>query len=235
MRLGLDFNLGRKGTDMKRAFLIVALIALSLSSSRAFAADGAGLAKECGKCHKMAGPAVKTLKEIEARKAPDLFYAGSKFKKDWLVKFIQNPTKIRPAGTVYLNFLVKGEQDTVNANLPKCASKLSAGDAAAVADYLMTLKDAKMPTGVAKIGEFSKARAKMLVIKTEACNGCHQVEGNGGVSCPTWEGIGSRLNPDWVYAFVKSPQDFDPKIWMAKRDLDDSSLQLITNYIDSLK
>ncbi|MBI3582182.1 MAG: c-type cytochrome [Nitrospinae bacterium] len=221
---------------MKKTVVITALLALVLASSQAFAADGAALVKsnKCDSCHKMTGPAVKTLKEIEARKAPDLFYAGSKFNKDWLVKFLQNPSQIRPAGTVYTNFLKKGEQDTV-AEPPKCASKLDAGGAAAVADYLMTLKDASMKTGVAKLGEFSKAKAKMLIIKTEACNGCHRIEGNGGVSCPTFEGIGARLNPDFVYNFVQHPQQFDPKIWMAKRELAENDLQLIVNYIASLK
>ncbi len=99
---------------MKKIFVIGALLTLAIASRPAYAADGAALVKsnKCDSCHKMAGPAVKTIKELEARKAPDLFYAGSKFNKDWLVKFLQNPSIIRPAGTVYVNFLKKGEQDT---------------------------------------------------------------------------------------------------------------------------
>lgn len=215
--------------------ITVFMLALLLAVPAAFAADGKAIVSKCGSCHKLAGPAVKTIAEVKARKAPDLFYAGSKFNKEWLVGYLQNPTVIRPGGTVYLNHIkTTGDTDTVGA-LPKCESKLSAGDAAAAADYLMTLKDASMKTGVAKIGEFSKARAKMLIIKTEACNGCHSIEGNGGLSCPTFEGIGARLNPDWVYSFVQDPQHWDPKVWMAKRELDDASMQLVVNYIASLK
>ncbi len=223
---------------MKIRGIATFLLALFLAVPSAFAADGAGVVKagKCDSCHKMAGPTAKTIAEIKARKAPDLFYAGSKFNKDWLVGFLQNPTVIRPAGTVYLNN-IKTTGDTDTATPPaKCASKLSAGDAAAAADYLMTLKDAKMKTGVAKIDAgFSKARAKMLIIKTEACNGCHEIEGKGGISCPTWEGIGKRLNPDWVYSFVSHPQYWDTKTWMAKRDLDEDAMQLIVNYIASQK
>lgn len=219
---------------IKRGITVFAL-ALLLAVPSAFAADGKAIVAKCGGCHKLAGPAAKTIAEVKARKAPDLFYAGSKFNKDWLVGFLQAPTVIRPAGTVYMNHIkTTGDTDTV-ASVPKCESKLSAGDAAAAADYLMTLKDAKMKTGVAKVGEFSKAKAKMLIIKTEACNGCHSIEGNGGLSCPTWEGIGKRLNPDWVYSFVQDPQYWDPKVWMGKRDLDDASMQLMVNYIASLK
>lgn len=215
------------------AFLMMFLLAVPA----AFAADGAAIIKsgKCGDCHKMTGPAADTIAKVKTRKAPDLFYAGSKFNKDWLVGFLQNPTVIRPGGTVYINHIkTTGDKDDA-VNVPKCASKLSAGDAAAAADHLMTLKDSKMKTGTAKIGEFSNARAKMLIIKTEACNSCHQIGGNGGISCPTWDGIGKRLNPDWVYAFMKDPQYWDPKIWMAKRTLDEDATQLIVNFIAAQK
>ncbi|MFQ5432970.1 MAG: c-type cytochrome, partial [Nitrospinota bacterium] len=189
---------------------------------------------KCGSCHKMKGPAVTTIAEVMKRKAPDLFYAGSKFNKDWLVGFLQKPTKIRPAGTVYRNNIKPdGDKDLI-VEPPKCASKLSAGDAGAVADYLMTLKDSSMKTGVFKKGKFSKARAKILMFKKAACNACHTFpKKGGGVSCPTFEGIGARLNPDWMYSFIKDPKHWDPKIWMAKGEYDEKSMQLMVNYLAS--
>ncbi len=221
---------------MKRLFILFGLMALLAFAPAGWAADGKALAEKCASCHKMKGPAAKTIAEIFKRKAPDLFYAGSKFNKDWLVAYIQNPTLIRPAGTVYTNYLkLDGDQDVIG-DLPKCAAKLSAGDAAAVADYLMTLKDSSMKTGVVKLGKFSKAKAKRLMWKKEACNACHAFpKKGGGPSCPTFVGIGSRLNPDWVYSFVKDPQRWDPKVWMAKSDLTETDLQLIANYLASLK
>jgi len=223
---------------MKRLLLLCGVLAFSLSAGVAAAADGKALVDQhkCASCHKMSGPAVKTIAEVMQRKAPDLFYAGSKFNKEWLVAFIQKPIKLRPAGTVYVNHLaLDGEQDIAK-DVPMCASKLSAGDAAAVADYLMTLKDANMKTGVFKAKKVKKARAKMLMLKQEACNACHQFPGKGGgVSCPTFEGIGARLNPDWLYSFIKDPTYWDPKAWMAKREFDDAQLQLMVNYLSSMK
>lgn len=217
---------------------MVLLVALILPVS-VWAADGKALvdSNKCGDCHKMQGPAVKTIAEINKRKAPDLFYAGSKFNKEWLVGFIQNPVKLRPAGTVYShNIKTEGDQDVVK-DLPKCASKLSAGDAAAVADYLMTLKDANMKTGVfVAVDKVSGAKARNAMMKEDACNACHTFpEKGGGVSCPTFEGIGSRLNPDWMYSFIKDPTYWDPKIWMAKSNLDDAKLQLMVNFLVSFK
>jgi cytochrome c551/c552 len=216
---------------------MLAMVLTALISTAGMAlADGKGVVgkEKCGSCHKMAGPAAKTIAEVLARKAPDLFYAGSKFKTEWLVKFLQAPTVIRPGGVVYANNItLEGEQDVVK-NPPKCASKLSAGDAAAAADYLMTLKDAEMKAGAFKVQEIKKAKARSVMMKDEACNACHTFPGKGGgVSCPTFEGIGDRLNPDWMYSFIQHPQHYDPKVWMAKRDLDDATLQLMVNYLVS--
>ncbi len=222
---------------MKRLVFMSGLLFAVMLASPVFAADGKALvgSNKCGSCHQMSGPAVTTIAEIMKRKAPDLFYSGNKFNKEWLVGYIQAPTTIRPAGTVYLNNIkVEGDTDVV-ANVPKCASKLSAGDAGAVADYLMTLKE-DMPTGTAKIGKFKKAKAKSFMFKGEACNACHvDPRKGGGISCPTFEGIGTRLNPDWLYSFLKNPQHWDPKVWMAKRDFEEKDLQLMVNYLSSLK
>lgn len=221
--------------EMRKLAVLGALLSLAAFTPAAMAADGKALAGKCGSCHQMAGPAAKTIAEVMKRKAPDLFYAGSKFNKDWLVKFLQSPTTLRPAGTVYVNN-IKTEGDQDKPNTQKCESKLSAGDAAAVADYLMTLKDASMKAGVFKAGEVSTARARNVMMKEEACNACHVFpEKGGGVSCPTFEGIGSRLNPDWMYSFIQHPQSWDPKVWMAKREFDDAKLQLIVNYLMTFK
>jgi cytochrome c551/c552 len=201
------------------------------------AADGKAIAsKQCASCHKLKGPAVTTIAEVLKRKAPDLFYAGSKFNAGWLEAYIQNPTTIRPAGTVYVNNItLEGDTDVIK-SVPKCASKLSARDAKAVAGYLMGLKDKSMKSGVVTIGKFSKARAKLLMYKKNACNACHtDPKKGGGISCPTFEGIGARLNPDWMYSFIKDPKHWDPKVWMAKDDLEEHSLQLIVNYLAAQK
>jgi cytochrome c551/c552 len=232
-----QFIFGGK-SEMRKLAVLGALLSLAAFAPTAMAADGKGLVdkNKCGSCHKMAGPAVKTIAEVLKRQAPDLFYAGSKFNKDWLVGYLQAPTTLRVAGTVYSNNIkTEGEQDK-SGPAPKCGSKLAAADAAAVADYLMTLKDGEMKAGVFKVGEVSTARARNVMNKEEACNACHTFpEKGGGVSCPTFEGIGKRLNPDWMYSFIQHPQHWDPKVWMAKREFDDAKLQLMVNYLMTFK
>ena len=80
---------------------LVALLALvSLAASGARAADEAAalLIQRCAGCHNLTGPAPHTLKELWARKAPDLFYAGNKFRAEWLRAWLQKPSRIRVAG-----------------------------------------------------------------------------------------------------------------------------------------
>lgn len=226
-------HLYREGMIAMRHLLLAMMALVFALGATPALADGKDIvaANKCGDCHQMKGPAAATIAQVMKRKAPDLFYAGSKFKKEWLVGYLQAPTVIRPGGVVYINNIkLVGDTDTVG-TVDKCGSKLSAADAASVTDYLMTLKDASMATGVFKAGDFKNALARRVLFKQEACNACHQFGGEGGLSCPTMDGVGSRLNPDWIYSFVKDPQHWDPKVWMAKRDFDENTLDLIVNYL----
>lgn len=225
---------------MKRAFLTLFIsMALVLNFHQVEAADGKGVvdAKKCGDCHKLAGPSVKTIADLLKRKAPDLFYAGSKFQEAWLVGFLQNPVQLRPAGTVYAAHIKANDKgiDEIS-GVTGCASKLSKEEAEAVAKYLMTLKDANLKAGIAQLGDYKKPLAKKVFGKDEGCNACHKVvlrgdEVAGGLSCPDLSDAGNRLNPDWVFSFIKDPTYWDTKVWMPKRELDDATISLLTNFL----
>lgn len=223
---------------MLRLAISLFVVAVFFSTGSSFAADGKAIvdSKKCGSCHKMQGPAVKTIAEVLKRQAPDLFYAGSKFKEEWLVGFLQKPAIIRPGGTVYVNHIKTGEKKDEIVDVKPCASKLSKDEAEAVAKYLMTLKEPSMKAGVIVDESFSKAKAKILFTQKEGCHGCHRIKADeGGVSCPTLYNAGARLNPDWIYDFIKNPMKYDPKIWMPKRDLSDEDFMLLSKFIVSMK
>ena len=224
---------------LKMGLLILVSLCI-VTTSIAEAADGKTVIEQnrCASCHDMSGNVAKTIADVLNKKAPDLFYAGSKFQDKFLVEFLQRPHRIRPAGTVFLNYVTPGDEIDHIQEPPLCESKLSAEDAKAATQYLMTLKDPNMQTGVYKPGAgFSKSSAKMVFFKSGACNACHQVqvdEGGsikGGVSAPTLYNAGSRLNGDWVFNYLKDPQHWEPKVWMPKRELPDSTWLLLTNYI----
>ena len=50
-----------------------------------------GLTAQCASCHALTKPANSTVDHLWTRKGPDLWYAGDKFNRDWLVGWLQNP------------------------------------------------------------------------------------------------------------------------------------------------
>ena len=81
------------------AYLGAALLIMATASVQATSAAGKKIfqAKKCQACHYTKGPArEKTIADQLAKKGPELWYAGSKFQKAWLKKWLQNPKPIRP-------------------------------------------------------------------------------------------------------------------------------------------
>jgi mono/diheme cytochrome c family protein len=216
---------------------------LLLINSAAFALDGAAIVTErCLSCHNITGPAPSTLSGVLERKAPDLFYAGSKFNKDWLAEWLQKPTVIRHSGVMFLNHITnEGGKDIIRQqSIKPCPAKLSAEKATTVTDYLMTLTDSRMKTGVVDAkAKFRKSKARRLFTKQLPCIACHTAKlgkrTRGGISGPDLTQAGSRLNPDWVYARIENPQYWDPKTWMPKFELSHKKRELLAQFISSMK
>jgi cbb3-type cytochrome oxidase cytochrome c subunit len=202
------------------------------------------VAEKCVSCHNVTGPAPSAFEGVLNRKAPDLFYAGSKFNHSWLVEWLQNPTIIRPSGVMFLNHIVtEARKDTIATDTVKrCPVKLGAEEAEAVTGYLMALKDSGMKTGVVDPAKkFRKHKAYRLFRKQMPCIGCHTIKfgkrkkKKGGISGPDLTNAGKRLNPDWVYARIADPQHWDPKTWMPKIPMSHKKRELLTLFILSMK
>ena len=204
---------------------------LAMAASPVFAAgDAVFKGKNCSSCHYTTGPArEKTIADQLAKKGPELWYAGSKFQKDWLVAWLQDPQPIRPMK--YNSLTKKNAGDH---------PKLSAGDAAGVADFLMGLTSADVEAGL--ITPKYKPKAKLIFKKKMPCLGCHtspDKKGNisGGLSGPSLVGASKRLNPDWIFAFLSKVKTFKPV-----RDMPDFSaylsepqLKMIAAYVATFK
>ena len=226
--------------------LIVALSqisAFSAGSVQAQALDGRALVSErCASCHDITGPAPSTFVGVLNRKAPDLFYAGSKFNRAWLVAWLQNPTIVRRAGVMFLNHIADegGRDKIVEETVKPCPANLNREQAEAAADHLMTLEDPVMKTGVVDIGKkLRKHKAYRLFTKQLPCIGCHRIKFGkkirGGVSGPDLANAGERLNPDWIYARIANPQYWDPKTWMPSIEMSHRKREMLTLFISSMK
>jgi mono/diheme cytochrome c family protein len=223
---------------MKTKFLIGALALIGLTNiDNANATDL--LNQQCVACHAITKPEKISLNRLLERKAPDLYYAGSKFNKSWLVSWLQNPTTLRSGGVMFVN-TVKGSSDrsvdTIDASKVPAHLKLSANDAAVAADQLMALKMESLVSAGAFKNEPPNSMASMLFSKLRGCTSCHAAKPGGApTSGPELYSAGDRLQPDFILAYTKDPDKFDAHTWMPNLGLTDADLQKLTGYIAALK
>ena len=189
-------------------------------------------ANGCRECHRLLS------KEKTSDKGPDLFYAGDKFYKNWLSKFLQSPTVIHEVN-------IFSESDFLNkkheASNPHVA--LAKEGAERVASFLMTLRLPNLEVGKVNEKPLSKgerARTKILFERTFGCISCHRALNlvgkiRGGVSGPSLVNSGLRLKPDWIFNWLKTPQKFMYEGRMPVFDLDEETTIRITKYIFGIR
>ena len=214
---------------MKHAVLL-ALLACSGSAL----ADGM-LQKECASCHKLSGPPVSTLKEAFAKKGPDLSYAGNKYRQEWLVSWLQKPQRIRPAGMYYGDHLKPGpKSDEIDPSKLADHVAISKENATAIAAELMKLKPHDDLIAKEKIeeGTVLKQMGEMNFDKFQGCMACHLIEpGYGGLSGPEVYTAALRLQPEFMASFIRNPQAWEPKTWMPNKQVSDSGIQKLVQYL----
>ncbi len=222
------------------SFFLCALATALCAPSLGLAADAnAILSRQCAQCHALSKPADASIDRLWTRKGPDLYYAGSKFNQPWLVEWLQNPRRIRPAGEFYFTHIkATPDGDVIDASTLTSHPRLSKGDADAVAAALMALKG---PDDLVRKGAYKKQPVPAMIgamffEKLRGCAACHMDKpGQGGQSGPELYDAGLRLQPDFVYAYIKQPQRFDPHVWMPQLDLSDTDLQRLTGYLMTLQ
>ena len=187
------------------------------------------LARNCTLCHQTEGPAgEKTIGDVLKKKGPELWYAGSKFRKEFLSTWLKDPALIRPM-----------EYNSLTKKNPGKHPALKGVEAEDVASYLMELRSREVRP--ANTGPELVQKGKVVFIKKQACYGCHQVREKerlaGGLTGPSLDGAGERLKADWVYSYLSNPKAFKPVRDMPDytKYLDDSEMMGLAAYISGLK
>ena len=217
----------------KILFLVPVLIAVW--SSGISAQELAVLKQQhCERCHDLAGPAPITLEGLWQRKGPDLFYAGNKYKQTWLVAWLQNPQRIRPAGMYYGNHIkTTDEGDEIDESTLTRHPVLDADVATAAASELMSLRghDDLIVAGAYKPGKISQSMGELMFDKFRGCLACHEIEpGYGGLSGPEVYTATKRLQEDYLISYMRNPQAWDPRIFMPNKKLKEQDLQKFVHY-----
>lgn len=215
---------------------IILAILLGLSGT-AFSAEET-FPKDCAACHNISGPAAQTLKEAFDKKGPDLFYAGNKYRQEWLAAWLQKPKRIRPAGMYYGNHIKPGaKSDEIDASTLAEHVALPKADATAIAAWLMKLKPHDDLIAKEKIepGTITKQMGEMNFDKFQGCMACHLIEPEyGGVSGPELYTAARRLQPEYMASYIRNPQAWEPKSWMPNKQVSDGGIQKLVRYLELL-
>lgn len=193
--------------------------------------------EKCSSCHTLSGSSTgsssrKDALDVARKEAPSLAFAGSKFRQEWLEKWLVAPVAVRPAGFLSFRFVdASPTGDRVNDSRIPAHPALSGEEAKIAAGYLMSLKQAVSAVTPGEVNPNS--RPHILFEKVLGCGACHQVEpGKGGLSAPELFTAGRRLNREWANAFMA-----DPLTWtgatMPKAEMRPEQLALISNYVFS--
>jgi mono/diheme cytochrome c family protein len=192
---------------------------------------------DCVACHTLEQPSAEelTLEERLSRKGPSLYYAGNKYRSDWVVKWLQNPTRIRPGGVYYGAVTeVTDEGDVIMEDKLPTHIKLDAQQAQAAARALNKLQTkSELITGVDyQPKKISMAMGRMNFRKFKGCNSCHQDKaGVGGVSGPEMYTAFQRLQPEFLVSFIKDPTAWEHKSLMPNVHLNDANVHKLVNYL----
>jgi mono/diheme cytochrome c family protein len=155
----------------------------------------------CVQCHRLEGQADSRFN----LRAPDLIWAGSKYQRPWLIRWLTAQD-----APLY----AKGYRWDLSEG-PVKHPVVSEGDASAIADYFERHnKDSRVKVGAFDVSKVSKFEVTFggMAYKAHACLGCHTVEENGkiigGPQSAALQNAGQRYNMDWLYRFGQNPQDF---------------------------
>jgi mono/diheme cytochrome c family protein len=221
--------------------LLASILIINIAPAHGSSAGAQFVLENCTSCHTLAQPKKETLQTYVAKKGPDLYYAGSKYRKAWMVKWLQNPQRIRPGGMFFGNHTeVTNEGDVIKeSSLPNpvhtTLSKHQAQDSAA---YLMTLtaKSDLLTRENYTPKKISKRMGAMNFSKFKGCSSCHRDQPDlGGISGPELYTAAERLQERFLSSYIRNPQAWERKSLMPNRHLPDKEVYKLVDYLKLLE
>ncbi len=210
------------------AGVVSGIVGLGLLSA-GWSEDGRGRVESlikttCAGCHRLEG-------QPDSRfnlKAPDLIWAGSKYQRPWLIRWMTG--KEAP-------LYAKGYRWDLSQELHRHMT-VSEAEANAIADYFLEHnRDPRVKIGAFDPAKVSKFEATFggMAYKAHACLGCHTIEENGqiigGPQSAALQNSGQRYNVDWLYRFGQNPQDFTVHNGEFLADATDPQLRAVIGYL----
>ena len=178
----------------------------------------------CVQCHRLEGQAESRFK----LRAPDLMWAGSKYQRPWLIRWLTGQE-----APLY----AKGYRWDLSEG-PVKHPVISEADANMLADYFeQHNKDPRVKAGAFDATKVTKFQAAFggIAYKAHACLGCHTIEENGrvigGQQSTSLVTAGQRYDKDWLFRFGQNPQDFVPHSGEFLADATEPQLRAVIGYL----
>ena len=173
---------------------------------------------------------------------PDLSNVGNKVKRQWIYKWLKEPHTIVDASG---NTVVDGYEMEEEPRMPQF--RLSDQEIRALSAYLMTLKSHAIEPRKLATDSPSNQNGSDLADQGEVrfrqmfCTTCHSLavtQGDetkliGGDIGPELTKVGSKVNPDWLVAWLRDPQSDLPHALMPRYGWSDQDLAKVTQYINT--
>ena len=193
--------------------------------------------KSCAECHAVKKPDDEflTIDERMNRKGPPLYYAGQKYRAEWLKKWLKKPERITPGGVFFANATeVTDDGDEIVDTKLSAHAPLGREEAEEVADYLMTLRPFPERTDKEefKPGKLMRVLAEKDFRSFKGCAACHRDAPDfGGVSGPELYTAFERLQPEYMISYTRNPTLWEPRSLMPNRHLPDEGINKLVNYL----
>ena len=191
----------------------------------------------CVGCHRLQGI------ERPAMVGPNLTNIGTKVSRAWIYKWLKDPRTLTASdGSV----LVNGYENEDEPRMPKF--KLKPEELSALSGYLSTLASEPIPPSKfdPRVVAAWEKRPDLVDqgetrFRQMFCTTCHSLAVTragetkliGGDIGPELTKVGSKVNMDWLAAWLRNPQSYLPHAEMPRYQWSDQDLYVVTQYIAS--
>jgi mono/diheme cytochrome c family protein len=189
----------------------------------------------CQGCHKLPGI------ETPVMRGPDLSSVGTKVTREWIYKWLKEPRTVLDKDG---NVVVNGYETTDEPRMPKF--RLTEAELIALTAYLSAQKVkplAPYKISAAVVASWSKNPELVsqgeLRFRQMFCSTCHSLGVTragetkliGGDIGPELTKVGSKVNADWLVAWLRDPESYLPHTRMPRYGWSDEDLYKVTQYI----
>jgi mono/diheme cytochrome c family protein len=150
-----------------------------------------------------------------------LTYEGSKVRRDWLVDYLLVSYSLRPII----------EERMPIFRMSRADAELLAG---AITNFYVDPRIAQDPFAGRPAGDADPVEGQRLYTSL-GCRACHIVGATGGYYGPPLNDTQTRLQPGWVFAWLKGPQKWRADVRCPDYGLTDTDALRLTAYLGTLK